>query len=301
MDKLESIRAFTEVVNHNGFAAAGRHLGRSRSVINKLVLQLEEELGVPLLQRTTRRVSPTDAGRAYYERCLNILAEVDAADQAVAQLQQEPKGTLRINAPMSFGTMHLAPAIATFMTQYPDLQVQMTLSDRFVDLIEEGFDITLRIAKLKPEDNLITHELTPIRRILCASPSYLEQHGIPKEPADLHQHTCLQYGYLATGQHWRLTGPDDTTQSVLVRCRYYSNNGEVLREAAIKGIGIALLPLFMLQPAIRDGALQVVMSDYCAPPITAFLAYPPSRHLSTKIQLLTAFLQEWFRQPTWEI
>jgi len=301
MDKLESIRAFAEVVNHGGFAAAGRHLGRSRSVINKLVLQLEEELGVPLLQRTTRRVSPTDVGRAYYERCLNILAEVNAADQAVAQLQQEPKGTLRINAPMSFGTMHLAEAIATFMTQYPDLQVQMTLSDRFVDLIEEGFDITLRIAALKPDDSLITHELTPIQRILCAAPSYLEQHGFPQEPTDLHQHTCLQYGYLATGQHWRLIGPDGTTQSVLVRCRYYSNNGEVLRETAIKGVGIALLPLFMVQPAIHDGALQVVMPDYCAPPIAAFLAYPPNRHLSTKIQILTAFLQDWFKQPSWEI
>ncbi|MEL7520970.1 MAG: LysR family transcriptional regulator, partial [Cyanobacteria bacterium J06553_1] len=141
MDKLESMRAFVEVVNHRGFAAAGRHLGLSRSVVNKLVAQLEGDIGVQLLQRTTRRVSPTDTGRAYYERCVDILAEVTAAELSVTQLQAEPKGTLRINAPMSFGTMHLAKAIAHFMQRYPDIQVQLTLNDRFVDLIEEGFDV----------------------------------------------------------------------------------------------------------------------------------------------------------------
>ena len=154
MDKLESMRAFVEVVNHSGFAAAGRQMGLSRSVVNNLVAQLEADLDVQLLQRTTRRVSPTDTGRAYYERCVDILAEVSAAEQSIAQLQVEPKGTLRINAPMSFGTMHLAKAIAHFMHQYPDIQVQLTLNDRFIDLIEEGFDITLRIAEIKKEDEL---------------------------------------------------------------------------------------------------------------------------------------------------
>lgn len=296
MDKLEGMQAFVEVVNHGGFAAAGRYMGRSRSVINKLVLQLEAELGVSLLQRTTRHVSPTDAGRAFYERCLNILAEVEAAEQAVAQLQVEPKGTLRINAPMSFGTMHLAPAIAAFTAQYPDLKVQLTLSDRFVDLLEEGFDMTLRIATVDPNDTLVTHELLPIQRVLCAAPAYLEKHGIPQCPSDLHDHDCLQYGHLATGSQWRLMAPDGTQQSVTIRCRYYSNNGEALREAAINGIGIALLPTFLLQNALNQGQLQTVMQDYAPPPITAFLAYPPNRHLSTKIQYLTAFLKEWFHQ-----
>ncbi|MEM9217247.1 MAG: LysR family transcriptional regulator [Cyanobacteria bacterium P01_F01_bin.150] len=321
MDKLEGMRAFTEVVSHGGFAAAGRHLGRSRSVINKLVLQLEEELGVVLLQRTTRKVSPTDVGRAFYERCLNILAEVDAAEQAIAQHQVEPKGTLRINAPMSFGTLHLAEAIAAFAAQYPDLQVELTLSDRFVDPIEEGVDITVRIAKLASEGEgnsnsprtpsppvsgpvspppLITHSLTPIQRVLCAAPSYLKARGIPQRPQDLHNHDCLHYGYLATGSQWRLTGPDGKPQSVTIHCRYCSNNGEALREAAIKGVGIALLPTFMLEQALDMQTLQLVMTDYAPPPITAFVAYPPNRHLSTKIQLLTAFLQQWFEAPSWE-
>jgi len=301
MDKLEGMRAFVEVVSHGGFAAAGRHLGRSRSVINKLVLQLEDDLGVPLLQRTTRRVSPTDAGRAFYERCLNILAEVEAAEQAVAQHQVEPKGTLRINAPMSFGTLHLAPAIAAFMAQYPELQVQLTLSDRFVDLIEEGFDITLRISTLEQDGSLVTHVLTPIQRVLCAAPAYLDDRGTPLEPSDLREHDCLQYGYLATGSQWRLTGPDSREQAITIRCRYYANNGEALKDAAVQGLGIALLPTFIVAPALNQQQLCIVLPTYSAPPLTAFLAYPPNRHLSTKIQRLTKFLEQWFAQPSWHL
>ena len=300
MDKLESMRAFVEVVNHCGFAAAGRHMNLSRSVVNKMVAQLEKDLGVQLLQRTTRRVSPTDTGRAYYERCVDILADVESAEVAVSQLQAEPRGTLRINAPMSFGTMHLASAIAAFMQQYPDIQVQLTLSDRFIDLIEEGFDITLRISELKPDGSLITHTLMPIQRVLCAASSYLETYGTPTSPDDLREHDCLKYGYLATGTQWRLTGPDQKPHTVSIRCRCYSNNGEVLRESAIAGVGIALLPTFIVGDAIKAGALQVVLPDYCPPPITAYLAYATNRHLSTKIQLLTTFLQDWFKRPSWE-
>lgn len=299
MDKLDSMRAFVEVVDSGGFAAAGRRLGRSRSVINKLVAQLETDLGVQLLQRTTRRVSPTDTGRAYYERCVNILDEVTAAEVAVSQLQDEPKGTLRINAPMSFGTMHLAGAIAAFMTQYPDIQVQLTLNDRFIDLIEEGFDITLRIAEVKPKESLVVRPIASIRRVLCAAPDYLQANGIPTHPDDLRDHDCLNYGHLATGSQWQLSGPEQT-YTVPIRCRYFSNNGEVLREGATAGIGIALLPTFIVGQALQTGKLTVVLPDYCPPPITAYLCYATNRHLSTKIQLLTAFLQEWFEKPSWE-
>ncbi|MEL7069625.1 MAG: LysR family transcriptional regulator [Cyanobacteria bacterium J06581_3] len=299
MDKLESMRAFVEVVNHSGFAAAGRHMDQSRSVVNKLVAQLEADLGVQLLQRTTRRVSPTDTGRAYYERCVDILAEVKAAELSVSQMQAEPKGALRINAPMSFGTMHLAKAIAHFIHRYPDIQVQMTLSDRFIDLIEEGFDVTLRIAGETKEDALISHLITPIRRVLCASPAYLEARGIPEHPDDLRQHDCLKYGHLATGNRWQLIGPDKT-YTVPISCRFYSNNGEVLKEGAIAGVGIALLPTFIVGDALKAGELVVVMSEYCPSAIAARLCYATNRHLSTKIQLLTSFLQDWFDQPTWE-
>ena len=224
MDKLESMRVFVEVVNHSGFAAAGRQLGLSRSVVNRLVAQLEADLGVQLLQRTTRRVSPTDMGRAYYERCVDILAEVSAAERSVTQLQVEPKGTLRVNAPMSFGTTHLAKAIAHFMQRYPDIQLQLTLNDRFVDLLEEGFDVTLRIATLTEEDPLTTHAIAPIRRVICAAPSYLKAYGTPETPADLLNHDCLQYGHLTTNNHWQLIDKNGRQATVRLRCKGYSNN-----------------------------------------------------------------------------
>ena len=300
MDKLESMRAFVEVVNHSGFAAAGRQMGLSRSVVNNLVAQLEADLDVQLLQRTTRRVSPTDTGRAYYERCVDILAEVSAAEQSVAQLQVEPKGTLRINAPMSFGTMHLAKAIAHFMQQYPDIQVQLTLNDRFIDLIEEGFDVTLRIAELKADETLTTHAIAPIPRVICAAPSYLKAHGAPKEPSELRNHDCLKYGHLATNNYWQLTDKNGKQTNVRLRCKGYSNNGEVLREEAIAGIGITLLPIFIAGQALQTGQLVQVLADYCPPPITAYISYAANRHLSTKIQLLTKFLQDWFKSPPWK-
>ena len=301
MDKLEGMRAFTEVVKHSGFAAAGRHMGLSRAAVNKLVLHLEASLGVKLLQRTTRRVSPTDEGRAFYERCLNILAEVEAAELAIAHLHAEPKGTLRLNAPMSFGIFHLSPAIAAFIAQYPEIQVQLTLNDRFVDPLEEGFDLTLRIAELKGDEALVIHPISPIRRVLCAAPTYLKMRGRPESPTDLHHHDCLQYGDLTTRRQWRLTGPDQQPYTITLRSRYCSNNGEVLRDAAIQGIGITLLPTFIVGPALAAHTLEIVLPDYQPSPLTAYIGYPPNRHLATKIQVLTTFLQDWFQEPTWDI
>ncbi|MCM1982804.1 LysR family transcriptional regulator [Lyngbya confervoides] len=297
MDKLEAMRVFTEVVNHQGFAAAGRHLGLSRSVVNKLVLQLEAQLGVQLLQRTTRRVSPTDVGRAYHERCLALLAEVEAADLAVAQVQSEPKGRLRLNAPMSFGTLHLAPAVAAFLAQYPNLTLELTLSDRFVDLIEEGFDLTLRISSPPHDSALVTQPLVPIHRIFCASPHYLEAQGTPLHPQDLRQHQGLHYGHFTTPQLW--TFGDRHPSALKVPCRYAANNGELLREAALAGLGIAFLPTFLLGDALRTGALVELLADHRPPPLTASLCYPPNRQLSRKIQCLIAFLQDWFTTPPW--
>lgn len=299
MDKLESMRAFVEVVNHGGFAAAGRHLGLSRSVVNKLVGALESALDVKLLQRTTRKVSLTDTGRAYYERCVDILAEVAAADMAVAQLHSEPKGTLRMNAPMSFGTLHLARAIAQFMARYPDIQVQLTLSDRFIDLIEEGFDITLRIAPLPEDDSMTTQILLPIDRAICASPDYLKRFGTPTQPSDLATHDCLKYGHFATDNRWRLIGADGAPTLIKVRCKAYSNNGEVLKDWAIAHQGIVYLPTFIVGAALKSAQLTQILTPYCPPPLTAYLCYAPNRHLSTKIRLLTAFLQDWFKQADW--
>jgi DNA-binding transcriptional LysR family regulator len=297
MDKFESIRAFTQVVISGGFAAAARNMGLSRSAVNKLVISLENELGVQLLHRSTRVVTPTETGLAFHERCLEILASLEEAERSITQLHEEPRGKLRINAPMTFGTLHLAPALADFLVHYPDLQVQLTLSDRFIDPIEEGFDITVRIAKPQTSASLIVHPLASAQRVLCAAPSYLEQHGIPTHPDELHHHSCLHYGQLATEDQWTLIGAAGE-QTISVTGVLCSNNGEVLKEAAVRGLGITLLPRFIVEPELQQGSLQIVLPDYHPPELSISVIYPVNRHLSTKVRLLVDFLQERFGQDT---
>ncbi|WP_448572388.1 LysR family transcriptional regulator [Trichothermofontia sp.] len=295
MDKLECMRAFAHVVETGGFAAAARKLGLSRSQVNKLVASLEDHLQVQLLHRTTRRVTPTDTGLAFYDRCLAILTDVADAEQSVLQLHTEPKGTLRINAPMSFGTRHLAPALMTFLAQYPDLKVELALNDRFIDPIAEGFDLTMRISEPFQTTSLVSHRLLPTQRVLCAAPVYLAAHPSPQHPHNLAEHSCLHYGHLPETSQWHLIGPDGEHR-ITVRGRLCSNNGEALREAALKGLGIALLPRFIVAPDLEAGHLQVVLPAYQPPEIFIYVLYPVNRHLSTKIRLLTAFLKVYFHE-----
>lgn len=295
MDKFESMRAFTQVVVSRGFAAAAREMGLSRSAVNKLVIGLESELGVQLLHRSTRVVSPTETGLAFYERCLEILASLEEAERSVMQLHGEPRGRLRVNAPMSFGTMHLAPALADFLVQYPDLQVQLTLNDRFIDPIEEGFDVTVRIAEPQQTASLIVHSLAPAQRVLCAAPIYLETYGTPSHPNELHHHSCLHYGQLAVEDQWILIGADGE-YTVSVNGVLCSNNGEVLKDAAVRGLGITLLPRFIVGQELQQGRLQIVLPHYHSPELSIYVIYSVNRHLSTKVRLLVDFLQERFGQ-----
>jgi DNA-binding transcriptional LysR family regulator len=299
MDKFASIQAFTQVVNAGGFAAAARQMRLSRSSVNKSVLNLEKELGVQLLNRSTRRVSLTETGLAFYERCLSILAALEEAELAVSRLHKEPKGTLKINAPMSFGMLHLAPAIADFMLKYPEIRVQLTLNDRFIDPIEEGFDLTIRIANSVDVVNLIVHKLMSVKRCLCAASSYLKQYGIPQHPHELKNHNCLHCGYLATGNQWRLNGIDGE-QVVYVNSVLCSNNGEVLKEAAVKGLGITLLPIFMIWQQLQQEKLQIILPDYQPPEIFIYLLYPANRYLSVKIQVLADFIKQRFHQELFD-
>ena len=299
MDKFASMRAFTRVVENGSFAGAAREMGLTRSAVNKLVVNLEKDLGAQLLQRTTRQVSPTAMGLAYYDRCRNILAEVEAADLAVAQLQAEPKGLLRANAPMSFGMSHLAPVLAEFMGRYPELQVQLHLSDRFVDPIEEGFDLTFRITAAIETGTLAVQKLAPIRRVICASPDYLQRFGMPARPQDLGDRPCLQYGLLSQGNRWKLFGPDGE-HAIAIQPRLWANNGEVLREAALQGLGITLLPTFIIGDCLAAGQLQVVLPAYSPSGLAAYAIYPPNRFLSTKVRLLVDFLAERFAKPAWD-
>lgn len=293
MDKFASMKAFTQVVKSGGFAAAGREMGVSRSTVNKLVINLEDELKVQLLQRSTRKVNPTPSGLAFYERCINILGEVAAAENALCQLQKEPKGTLKINAPMSFGTLYLGKAIADFMVQYPDLQIQLTLDDRFIDPIAEGYDLTVRIAQPETSPSLVCQAIAPVKRVLCASPEYLQKQDVPEHPTELSDHSCLHYGHLFTGNQWRLFNHEGEYQ-VTVNGVFCSNNGEVLKDAAIKGLGIAFLPTFLIQQELEAKRLTVVLPDYQPAEIYLCLVYPINRHLNTKIQIFTEFFQQRF-------
>jgi len=300
MDKLVSIRAFTKVVERGSFATAGRELRLSRSAISKYVRELEEELGVQLLNRTTRSASPTENGQTYYERCLAILAELDEADRAVSQLQAEPRGLLRINAPMSFGTLHLSRAVADFMGRYAALKIQLVLSDELVDPVEQGFDVTLRIAEMG-SSSLIARKLVPANRVVCAAPSYLARRGTPKHPRELKDHNCLTYGYLATGNQWKLTGPDGD-QWIPIEAALCTNNAEVLRDAALAGRGIALLPTFIAGADLQQGNLVGILSDYKPPELSLCAIYPPTRHLSVKVRLFIDFLVERFgNRPYWDL
>jgi DNA-binding transcriptional LysR family regulator len=300
MDKLTSIRAFTRVVRHGSFAAAARELRLSRSVVSKYVIELEQELGAQLLVRTTRSASPTENGQAYYERCTAILADLEEADRAVGRLQSEPRGLLRVNAPMSFGTLHLGRAVADYMEKYPKLQIQLVLSDQQIDPVQEGFDVTLRIADL-PSSSLIARKIAPASRVICAAPSYLARRGVPKHPDALREHDCLTYGYLATGNQWKLTGPDGD-HWIHIPWTLCSNNGEVLRDAVVKGRGIALLPTFIVGADLQEGNLRSILTDYHAPEISVYAIYPQTRHLSVKVRVFIDFLIERFgRRPYWDL
>ena len=293
MDKFESIRAFTEVVEAGGFAAAARKMQLSRSAVNKLVINLENHLGVQLLYRTTRQVTVTDTGRAFYDRCIDILSSLEEAELAVSQQQSQPIGNLKINAPMSFGISVLGTKIAEFITRYRDVRIQLTLEDRFVDPIAEGYDLVIRIGSPLPSSSLVAHHITRIPRVICAAPSYLEVKGIPTHPHQLKNHSCLHYGYLTTGCKWQLIN-EAKEEQVLIDGVFCSNNGEVLRDAAVRGLGITMLPTFIVDRELANGELQVILPDYHPPALTLCLIYPVNRHLSTKVQLFTQFIQECF-------
>jgi DNA-binding transcriptional LysR family regulator len=290
MDKLESMRAFAQVVEAGGFAAAARQMNLSRSAVNKLVINLEDHLHTQLLHRTTRKVVPTDAGRAYYDRCLAILADLEEADLALTRLQQEPRGSLRINAPMTFGTLHLAPLVVEFMARYPDLQVELVLNDRRIDPVEEGFDITIRIAADPPGAGLIAHRLAPCPLVVCAAPAYLHRRGTPTHPNDLRHHACLHYGHRTQDNNWTLGTVE--THTVSISGPLCCNNGEVLRAAALAGLGIVMLPDFIVVPDLQADRLRLILAAYPPPAINIYALYPVNRHLSAKVTRLVEFLVE---------
>lgn len=291
MDKLAAIRAFVSVAEEGGFSAAAQELGLSKSAASRQIAALEEELGAQLLKRSTRSVKLTDSGFAYLERCRALLADLDEADRAVAALHNQPRGLLRVNAPMSFGISHAAPAVADFMNRYPDLQVALILNDRFVDPYEEGFDVTLRIGELE-DSSLSARKLALIEMGLYASPGYVETRGRPREPKDLRSHWALHYGRPAANPEWTLRGQ----HSVAIRYRLCSNNGDALRVAALAGLGIAMIPTFLVRDELQKGALVPLLEGFEPQPIALYAIYPPTRFLAAKVRVFIDFLAERFQK-----
>jgi DNA-binding transcriptional LysR family regulator len=299
MDKLSAMNAFVKVVATRSFAEAGRRLGLTRSAVSKAVMDLERSLGARLLDRTTRRVSPTEAGLAYYERCVAILAHVEETEIQISRLHDEPRGVLKINAPMSFGMLYLAGAVADFMARHSDLHVELTLDDRFIDPLAEGVDVTLRIGTL-PDSSLIARRLAPARRALVASPDYLERHGEPESVADLGQHRCLNYGHGVFLQRWQLTEAGKPI-SVPITAALSSNNGDVLRAAALRGNGIAALPTFIVGPDVQEGRLITVLPKNQPTDLGIYALYAPNRYLAAKTRVFIDFLVNRFGpNPEWD-
>jgi DNA-binding transcriptional LysR family regulator len=299
VDKLEAMRAFAKVVALGSYAEAARVLGVTRSAVSKAVIELEHQLGARLLDRTTRRVGPTEAGLAYYERCLDVLARIEETELQISRLHHEPKGLLRINAPMSFGALYLGVAVAEFMAAYPDLRMELTLTDRFIDPIEEGVDVTVRIAALS-DSSLIARRLALARIVLAASPAYLERHGVPTRPDELARHRCLVYGHTSALPKWQVQAADGMI-STPVQATLCSNNGDVLRAAALAGHGIVNLPTFLIGPDIAAGRLKLVLAANEPPPLGVYALYAPNRYLATKTRIFIDFLAERFGgTPEWD-
>lgn len=299
MDRLNSMQIFVEVVNAQGFSAAAEKIGLSRAQVSKSVMQLEDHLGTRLLNRTTRRVSLTETGRIYHERCQVILSDIEEIEEIAGDLSTRPRGRLTLSAPSSFGILHLAEAIPAYLERYPQVQISLNLADRFIDVVAEGFDLVIRIAELE-DSSLVARKIAPCRRILCAAPEYLSQNGIPRVPQDLAIHHCLVYSNELKPDTWLLHGPNGA-ESIKVNGPVCADNGDILKAAAVAGLGITLLPTFIVGPELNEGRLQQVLAEFCPPEIAIHAVFPSRRYLSAKVRSFVDFLADYFGdKPGWD-
>lgn len=300
MDRFDNMNTFIRVVELGSISGAANKMGVAKSAVSRRLKELEEHLGVELFHRTTRRMNLTDSGRAYYDRCVRILEDVTEAELAISQQHGELQGRLKVAMPLSFGLMHLSPAINDFLTAHPHIEFDLDFNDRNVDIMQEGFDLAIRIGKLQ-DSSLIARRLAPIEILLCASPVYLERKGIPQFPEDLTQHHCLAYSLLPDYDSWQFLDANNEYQKVKIRPTLKSNNGEQLRDAALAGLGIVLQPSFILYKEIERGDLVPLLSNYQIPALDAFAIYPQTRHLSQRVRAFVDFLANRFEgTPYWD-
>lgn len=300
MDSLTDIAVFVQVVDAQSFTAAADKLGLSKSVVSKYVTRLEDRLGARLLNRTTRRLSLTEVGRVFYERSQQGLHEIEEAEAEVSRLQSAPRGILRINSPMSFGILHIAPALPDFLAHYPDLSVDMNLDDRRVDLVEEGFDLAIRIGEL-PDSSLVARRLGPCRHVVCGAPGYFKRHGLPRTPEDLRDHNAITFKYQDSPREWHFASPKGGVIRIPVSGSIQMNNSLGLREALLHEAGVTLTPTFVVGDDIKAGRLQAVLPDYKALEVSIYAVYPQRRHQSPKVRAFVDFIGNRISDsPYWE-
>ncbi|WDE06085.1 LysR family transcriptional regulator [Thalassomonas viridans] len=300
METFSTIPVFVAVVENGSFSQAALRLGISKSAVSKRIRELENKLGVQLLHRTTRRLSLTEAGERYFEYALKAFIAAGEGIDSVTQLQGNPKGQLKVNTPMSFGRLHIAPLVADFLVRYPEIELNMVMDDRVVDLIEGGYDLAIRAGNLQ-DSTLIARRLAPCRSVICASPEYLAKNGVPANPEALVKHNCISYSYFSGGNEWTFHG-DIGPVKVKVSGNYQVNNSEALHRAILAGLGIAKIPTFIVGGDIASGNLVPLLTDYNLPMQTFYAVFPERRHLPAKVRVFLDFIIERLGgdQPYWD-
>lgn len=296
MDRLTAMQVFAKVVELGSFARAAERLDLSTSACSRQVADLETHLDTRLLNRTTRKLSLTESGRAYHERCVQLLADIEEVEQAAQAGRAKPRGTLRITCSVNFGLHHVAPLLGPFLKKHPDVKLDISLSDRMVDIVEEGFDVAIRIGESR-STSVIARRLGETRMLCCASPAYLKKHGTPATPAQLTGHNCMLYEYLSPRNEWRFTGIDGQEHRVRVAGSAQTNNGDMLATVAAQGLGICCEPDFIVAPHLASGALKRILTNYAAPAATIHAVYPSRRHLSAKVRAFVDALAGAFARP----
>jgi DNA-binding transcriptional LysR family regulator len=291
MDKLVALKVFRRVVELEGFSRAADDLGLSNAAVSKNMKELERELGTQLIHRTTRRLSLTETGQLYFQRICHILDELENAEEKVSNLSAKPRGLLRVTVPMSLGLTHVATAIYQFQAAYPDIQIDLVLNDRYVDLIEEGFDVGIRGSGRLNDASLVTRRICDIQRVVCASPEYIRQRGEPQSPDELEHHDCVIYSLARSPHQWSFQR-DDETVTVKVDGSLKVNNSLAASQAAVAGLGLLFLPNFAVLDALEHGKLQVILKEWSAEPLTLYTIYPKHRQHSGKLQVFVDFISD---------
>ncbi len=300
MNEFGAIPVFVAVVENDGFSAASRVLGISKSAVSKRINQLENHLGVRLLHRTTRKLSLTEAGERYFEHAAQALTAAGQAEDAVTELQGEPQGKLKISCPMSFGRLHVARLIPIFTKRYPKILIDLVMDDRNIDLVAEGFDLAIRSGDM-PASTLIARKLAPLRQVLCASPDYIDRYGMPVTPSELSERNCILFSYSGDANEWTLE-KGGKSEAVLVSGSYRVNNSEAILVALREGIGIGRLPTFVAGPDLREGNLVRILESYHIPDHTFYAVFPERQYLPAKVRAFLDFSINYFGgdQPYWD-